>query len=133
MTNGTIQNKDGFLNRIAERLGRNRRSAGVTVPDYTYQPQHRVYQGYTQDELVGVLKDHCRKIHTELIETDVIGLHDALYEQAARFGGGPVMIPKDDRFKEKGRSGRLKEKGRNEGGKRGEGEGGKGGRKGGGR
>lgn len=32
MTNGTIHNKDGFLNRIAERLGRNRRSAGVTVP-----------------------------------------------------------------------------------------------------
>ncbi|XBM34665.1 lactate utilization protein C [Bacillus licheniformis] len=115
MTNGTIHNKDGFLNRIAERLGRNRRSAGVTVPDYIHQPQHRVYQGYTQDELVGVLKDHCRKIHTELIETDVIGLHDALYEQAARFGGGPVMIPKDDRFKEYGLSGLLTDKWPNEG------------------
>ncbi|MCY7791566.1 LutC/YkgG family protein [Bacillus haynesii] len=115
MTNGTIHNKDGFLNRIAERLGRNRRSAGVTVPDYTYQPQHRVYQGYTQDELVGVLKDHCRNIHTELIETDVIGLHDALYEQASRFGGGPVIIPKDDRFKEYGLSGLLTDKWPNEG------------------
>ena len=61
MTNGTIHNKDGFLNRIAERLGRNRRSAGVTVPDYIHQPQHRVYQGYTQDELVGVLKDRQKR------------------------------------------------------------------------
>lgn len=104
MTNGTIQNKESFLNRIAERLGRERRSS-VIAPDYTYQPRQRLYQGYTPDQLLGVLKDHCLKIHTELIETDTVGLYDALYEQAARFGGGPVIIPKDERFKEFGLSG----------------------------
>lgn len=115
MTNGTIQNKDSFLNRIAERLGRDRRSAGVSVPDYAHQPQHRVYQGYRQGELVGVLKEHCLKIHTELIETDAIGLHDALYEQASRFGGGPVIVPKDNRFQEYGLSSLLTDRWPNEG------------------
>ncbi|MCF7616527.1 lactate utilization protein C [Bacillus sonorensis] len=107
MTNGTIQNKESFLNRIAERLGRSRRTSGVTAPDYTYQPQHRVCQGYTPDQLLAVLKEHCLKIHTELIETEAVGLHEALAAQVARFGGGPVIIPKDKRFKEFGLSGLL--------------------------
>ncbi|MBU8785616.1 MULTISPECIES: LutC/YkgG family protein [Bacillus] len=107
MTNGTIQNKESFLNRVAERLGRERRSSGVTTPDYEYQPQHKVYQGYTPDELLGVLKEHCLKIHTELVETDAVSLYDSLYNQVSRFGGGPVIVPKDDRFKEFGLSGLL--------------------------
>ncbi|MFN2744345.1 MULTISPECIES: LutC/YkgG family protein [unclassified Bacillus (in: firmicutes)] len=115
MTNGTIQNKDSFLNRIAERLGRSRRTAGVSVPDYAHQPQHRVYQGFTQDQLLGVLKEHCRKIHTELLETDTLGLYEALYDQASRFGGGPVIVPKDERFQEYGLSSLLTDRWPNEG------------------
>ncbi|MGK9431439.1 LutC/YkgG family protein [Bacillus atrophaeus] len=98
MTKGTIQHQDSFLNRIASSLGRDRRTEGVIVPDWTHQPQHKVYEGYSTDDLVGVLKNQCVKIHTELIETDLAGLYDALREQVSRFSGGPVIIPKDPRF-----------------------------------
>ncbi|MDA7027378.1 lactate utilization protein C [Bacillus sp. CLL-7-23] len=104
MTKGTIQHQERFLNRIAHQLGRERRTAGVTVPDYSYQPQYKVYRGYSADDLLVVLKEQCRKIHTEFIETDSIGLDKALDEQVARFGGGPVIVPKDARFKQFGLS-----------------------------
>ncbi|MBU5244394.1 lactate utilization protein C [Bacillus halotolerans] len=98
MTKGTIQNQESFLNRIASRLGRDRRTGGVAVPEWAHQPQYKTFEGYSADDLVTVLKNHCVKIHTELIETDSIGLYDALREQVSRFSGGPVIIPKDPRF-----------------------------------
>ncbi|MCY8472200.1 lactate utilization protein LutC [Bacillus halotolerans] len=98
MTKGTIQNQESFLNRIASRLGRDRRTGGVAVPEWAHQPQNKTFEGYSADDLVTVLKNHCVKIHTELIETDSIGLYDALREQVSRFSGGPVIIPKDPRF-----------------------------------
>ncbi|MDY7432204.1 lactate utilization protein LutC [Bacillus sp. V26] len=98
MTKGTIQNQESFLNRIASRLGRDRRTGGVAVPEWEHQPQYKTFEGYSADDLVTVLKNHCVKIHTELIETDSIGLYDALREQVSRFSGGPVIIPKDPRF-----------------------------------
>ncbi|UQZ47409.1 lactate utilization protein LutC [Bacillus sp. PK3-037] len=98
MTKGTIQNQESFLNRIASRLDRDRRTGGVAVPEWAHQPQYKTFEGYSADDLVTVLKNHCVKIHTELIETDSTGLHDALREQVSRFSGGPVIIPKDPRF-----------------------------------
>ncbi|MCR6598066.1 lactate utilization protein LutC [Bacillus halotolerans] len=98
MTKGTIQNQESFLNRIASHLGRDRRTGGVAVPEWAHQPQYKTFEGYSADDLVTVLKNHCVKIHTELIETDSIGLYDALREQVSRFSGGPVIIPKDPRF-----------------------------------
>ncbi|PRS25790.1 lactate utilization protein LutC [Bacillus halotolerans] len=98
MTKGTIQNQESFLNRIASRLGRDRRTGGVAVPEWAHQPQYKTFEGYSADDLVTVLKNHCVKIHTELIETDSTGLYDALREQVSRFSGGPVIIPKDPRF-----------------------------------
>ncbi|MEH7625941.1 lactate utilization protein LutC [Bacillus subtilis] len=102
MTKGTIQNQESFLNRIASSLGRERRTGGVAVPEWAHQPQYKTLEGYSADDLVTVLKNHCVKIHTELIETDSTGLYDALREQVSRFSGGPVILPKDPRFEEYG-------------------------------
>lgn len=98
MTKGTVQNQESFLNRIASRLGRERRTGGVAVPEWAHQPQYQTLKGYSADDLVTVLKNHCVKIHTELIETDSTGLYDALREQVSRFSGGPVIIPNTPRF-----------------------------------
>lgn len=98
MMKGTVTHQESFLNRIAERLGRERRKSGVSLPEWKYQPQYQTHAGCTEDDLVTMLKDHCVNIHTELIETDAAGLYDALRTQVNRFEGGPVIIPKDSRF-----------------------------------
>lgn len=109
MAKGTIKHQESFLNRIAESLGRERRTEGVSVPEWNYQPQYKTHAGCTADDLVTMLKDHCVNIHTELVETDAAGLYDALRGQVSRFEGGPVIIPKDRRFDAYGLQGLLTE------------------------
>lgn len=104
MTVGTIKNRDQFLNNIAEQLGRNRRTEGVTRPVWKHQPQHDVYKGWTQDELAQQLKDYCPRIYTDYEETSAKGLVDTLKRVVANYGGGPVVTWNDPRFEEYGLS-----------------------------
>lgn len=45
-----------LLNWIASRLGRERRTGGVAVPEWAHQPQYKTLEGYSADDLVTVLK-----------------------------------------------------------------------------
>ncbi|MGG3624672.1 lactate utilization protein C [Bacillus gobiensis] len=98
MTRGVVYNQEAFLNKIASRFGRERRMAGVSKPQWKHQPQHRVYQGFSKDKLLEVMKEQCMKIHTEYIETTAENLSVALKTQVKQFSGGPVLIPEDSRF-----------------------------------
>ncbi|WP_078409202.1 LutC/YkgG family protein [Priestia abyssalis] len=109
MTVGTIQNRDTFLNNIAEQLGRSRRTEGVTRPVWKHQPQHDVYKGWTQDELAQQLKDYCPRIYTDYEETSAAGLVDTLKRVVEGYGGGPVVTWNDPRFEEYGLSHLMKE------------------------
>ena len=95
---GTIHNRDKFLNQIASRLNRPRFSAPIERPNWKYQPQYEIYKDATQDELLEILKEHCKKIHTDIITTDLSGLSAVLNDVVADYGGGPVVTWKDERF-----------------------------------
>lgn len=99
---GTIQNRDAFLNQIANSLGRSRRTNGVTIPDWKHRPQDEVLSEATTDELVEVLKNQCLKIHTSLVMTDLETLPATLDKVVQDYGGGPVVSWKDERFAEWG-------------------------------
>ncbi|WP_409305076.1 lactate utilization protein C [Peribacillus sp. SCS-155] len=99
---GTIQNRDAFLDQVASRLGRNRLSSEIPRPSWKYHPQDEVLKGATPDQLVEVLKTHCLKIHTSLIETNVDSLWMTLDKVVADHGGGPVVKWKDERYSEWG-------------------------------
>lgn len=58
---GTIQNREAFLNQIATRLGRGRISTHVKRPDWNFRPQDEVLKDATQDELLEVLIEQCKK------------------------------------------------------------------------
>jgi L-lactate dehydrogenase complex protein LldG len=109
MTVGTIQNRDKFLNHIANQLGRERRTKGVTRPNWKHQPQHEVYKGWTQEQLAQQLKDYCVHIHTDYVETSSVGLVETLGQVVANYGGGPVVTWNDPRFDEYGLSHLLNE------------------------
>ncbi|WP_144548695.1 lactate utilization protein C [Bacillus sp. X1(2014)] len=95
---GTIHNRDKFLNQIADRLGRPRISSPVERPTWKFQPQYEVLKDATQDELLEVLKEQCKKIHTSLYITDRNDLSSVLNEVVSGFGGGPIVTWKDERF-----------------------------------
>ncbi len=102
MTKGTIHNRDSFLMNISKNLGREPRLNGVTKPEWKYQPQWDVLKDATQDELVEVLKAQCPRIHTDVVETDVIQLFDVLKQVVLNYGGGPIITWDDPRFREYG-------------------------------
>jgi L-lactate dehydrogenase complex protein LldG len=98
---GTIQNRDQFLNTIAKRLGRSRLTS-VEPPKWKYQPQYEVFQDTTEDELVDILEDMCDVIHTKFYKTDKKDLPEILNQVVEGYGGGPILTWKDKRFAEWG-------------------------------
>ncbi|MFC7395073.1 LutC/YkgG family protein [Scopulibacillus cellulosilyticus] len=101
MTKGTIQNQEAFLNKIAGKLGRERRTS-VERPKWHHQPQWNVYKDASQDELLNIFKKACEAIHTDVHETQASSLQKVLDNVISENGGGPVIIPDDQRFKEYG-------------------------------
>ncbi|MGO4886685.1 lactate utilization protein C [Anaerobacillus sp. MEB173] len=102
MTKGTIANKDSFLDHIAQSLGRPRTTTNVEKPVWKHNPQQEVFKGYSQDELVEVLKQQGGRIHTDVIETSVKDLPRALENVVMGFGGHSVITWDDPRFEEFG-------------------------------
>lgn len=102
MSIGKLQNREPFLNKIAEKLGRKRRIEGVVTPTWSYQPQWGVFKDYSQDSLLEVLKKQCSIINTDFIETSTIELIEVLKATVDKYGGGPVVTWKDPRFSEYG-------------------------------
>ncbi|MGG3842933.1 LutC/YkgG family protein [Anoxybacillus kestanbolensis] len=98
---------EAFLQRIASRLGRDVRTS-VERPQWKHAPQHQVFQGYSQDELLDVLKKQCARIHTTLVETTIAELHDAIEHVVAAHGGGPIVVANDKRYEQFGLSSFLK-------------------------
>ncbi|MDR6997844.1 lactate utilization protein C [Neobacillus niacini] len=99
---GTIQNRDKFLNQIASRLGRERVSAPIDRPKWKFQPQHEVLKEATKEELLDILTEQCKKIHTTIYTTDKKNLADTLDKVVADYGGGPIVTWKDERFSQWG-------------------------------
>ena len=95
---GTIQNRDEFLNQIANQFGRSRISSPIERPKWKFQPQNEVLKDTNQDELLEVLTEQCQRIHTNIHVTDLKGLVGTLNDVVVNFGGGPIVTWKDERF-----------------------------------
>lgn len=93
----TIKNRESFLNHLADRLGRPRRMEKVEKPTWKYQPQLRVHQGLSQDELVDILEKQCAVIHTDFNKTSVEELPKVLREVMENYKVNSVVAPTDGR------------------------------------
>lgn len=94
----TIKYRESFLNHIASKLGRDRRTK-VTRPTWSIQPQWDVHNDLSQDELVDVLKKQCDVIHTEFKRTTKEKLAVVLEETIETYNGHSIVIPQDERHK----------------------------------
>lgn len=92
-----IQNRDIFLQNLADNLGRPVRTK-VQRPQWKHLPQHEVHKDATKDELLDVLKIQCANIHTKCFTTTVADLPATLTQVVEEFGGESVVAWKDERF-----------------------------------
>ncbi|KOS64182.1 lactate utilization protein C [Lysinibacillus agricola] len=95
---GTVQNRDAFLSKIAKQLGRASKTE-IARPTWQYQPQDRVLKDATKDELVEVLAQQCKNIHTDIVITNTANLPADLQKVVENYGGQSVITWKDERFK----------------------------------
>lgn len=93
-----IQNQASFLANVASRLGRTKVLMEKPARNWNYRPQDKTLTDKTPDELVEILRDQCRLIHTEFIETDSAALPNVLADTIAAYGGGPLAIWQDPRY-----------------------------------
>lgn len=101
MEEGTIQNRDSFLNHIADKLGRKRRTK-VDKPLYSKQPQWNVLCDKTMEELVQVLKNQCMAIHTDVKEATIEDLPDVVDQVLHEYQAERIITWDDPRFRQFG-------------------------------
>lgn len=92
-----VYNRDEFLNKLAAKLGRPRRTEGVVRPVWRVNPQYEVFKGMDQEELMNIFANQCEAIHTDFVRTDVAHLKNVLVDVIRRYGGKSVILPKDPR------------------------------------
>jgi len=97
MMAGTIENRDVFLSTIANKLGRAPKTE-MERPTWQYQPQDRVLKEATKDELVEVLVEQCKNIHTDIVLSNTANLPADLQKVIENYGGQSVITWKDTRF-----------------------------------
>lgn len=100
MKTGTAYNKDKFLSNIAKSLGRERRTTGVTRPEWKYRPQYEVFKGFSQDQLLEQLEEQCQRIHTTSKRATLDTLPSVLKEVISELGGKSIINWADPRFEE---------------------------------
>lgn len=100
MTAGTVYNKEKFLNKIANSLGRERKTSGVVRPEWKHRPQYEVFKGMSQDELAAQLEDQCQRIHTVAKRATMQTLPNVLKDAIAELGGKSIINWNDPRFAE---------------------------------
>ncbi|WP_078394242.1 LutC/YkgG family protein [Shouchella patagoniensis] len=103
-----IEKREPFLDHLAKQLGRDRKTEGVVRPSYKHAPQLRVMENYSQDELVGVLKDQCLAIHTDFKQTIMSRLEETIDIVLKEYAAHSVITWDDPRFNEFGLSNFLK-------------------------
>lgn len=96
----TTNNKEKFLNHLADRLGTPRHSLGDKKIEAVHDLAQTTLTDKTQDELLEIAKEKCKTIHTPVVEVNYADLLPKLEELIADYGDGNLLFPDDNRFKE---------------------------------
>jgi len=97
-----IQKREAFLENVAKQLGRKPRTEGVVRPDYKHKPHLEIMKGYSQDQLVEVLKTQCLAIHTDYKQTKKAELESVIDQVLKEYDAKSVITWDDPRFNEFG-------------------------------
>lgn len=94
----TIQNREKFLNHLAERLNQPRHQ----LADHPYQQVNDLPQQTLKDktaaELFSLAKKNSEALPVSFYETTLADLPQLLTDYIEKSGGGPVLLPTSERF-----------------------------------
>ncbi|GIO23519.1 lactate utilization protein C [Oceanobacillus sp. J11TS1] len=97
-----IQNREAFLSNLAANLGRPQKREGVKRPEYSVAPQREVFKDYSTEELIEVLKEHCKVIHTDFVRTRKKDLAETLKEVLDGYEAKSIIASNDRRNQDYG-------------------------------
>ncbi|RCW63745.1 LutC/YkgG family protein [Saliterribacillus persicus] len=99
MEAGQIHNKDAFLSKVRNHLGVIEVKDHVEKPEWSVSPQKNVLKGKSKDELVEVLKEQCKVIHTDFYQTKKNELNGVLESIIKKFQATSVVSWSDEEMK----------------------------------
>ncbi|WP_075981130.1 LutC/YkgG family protein [Bacillus massilinigeriensis] len=111
---GKIYNRDPFLTKVANQLGKSQVAKKPEKSEWKYHPEKHILEDVTQDELVEILKEQCKSIHTQFVTANKDDLKQTIKKMVDEYGGGPIVAWKDDQFQKFGLSSLLNEEWPNE-------------------
>lgn len=101
MTEGIVHNKDRFLDKISNNLGRERKEQ-LVLPKWQHRPQLEVFKDAAPNELLTAFRNNSLEKTTYVVDTETAKLAETLQKVTEKYGGGPVVTTKDPRFSEYG-------------------------------
>lgn len=96
---GTVQNRDVFLDKVAKRLGRARKMT-IEPPVWKYNPQEEYLKGASRDELLESFKTNGTGVNCDVTIAKKADAPKAVYDSIKALGGGPIVTWKDSRYEE---------------------------------
>jgi len=106
---GNIMNRDSFLDHVAHKLQRTRKTA-TTKPVWKHNPQWNVLKDANQHELAAVLKKQCEVIHTQFLEVQANEVTDTMANILKSEQLKTVITYDDSRFLEYGFNANMRKK-----------------------
>lgn len=94
----TIQNRDTFLNRLAERMGRTRQTVPEPMPELVnHHPTTRLTDR-TQAQLAQEFMDFAKVMMVDVVETTETNINATLLDICEKYGGGDIILNNDARL-----------------------------------
>lgn len=95
-----IQNREEFLSTIGKSLKRPVNTSKKPERNWQFAPQKKGYEGFTQDDLVAILEEQCKNIHTDIVKTTADQLPQALEQVVENYNGNSISLWQDPRFEQ---------------------------------
>lgn len=93
-----LQNRENFLNKLAQRMGRARQNVPEPMP--ALENNHAISRltDRSQDQLVKEFVDFARVMMADVVEAKEADLPQAIMDICEKYGGGNIVVNNDQRL-----------------------------------
>ncbi|TCP93262.1 L-lactate dehydrogenase complex protein LldG [Cricetibacter osteomyelitidis] len=105
-----LQNRENFLNKLAERMGRPRQLVPEPMPELVNNHPTTRLTHLNQQELVQEFINFAKVMMVDLVETNLADLNRTLLDICEKYGGGSIILNNDQRLVDLGITQLIQEK-----------------------
>ena len=97
-----LQNRENFLNKLAERMGRPRQTVPAPMPELVNNHPTTRLTDRSQEQLCNEFIDFARVMMSDVVVAKEVELPQTILDICEKYGGGKVVINNDNRLVELG-------------------------------